>query len=119
MDKTVRTLGERIKELRDEKDLSLREFAKQLGDLSAAFLSDIELGRRYPSDKVLSEMAKVLGTSIDDLRSFDNRAPMSELKKLASANPAYGLALRKMVDMGVSPEEMIKLAERKGKGKSR
>ena len=44
---------------------------------------------------------------------------MSELKKLASKNPAYGLALRRMVDMGVSPEEMIKLAEQKGKGKSR
>lgn len=40
----MKTLGQRIRELRETKDLSLREFAKQLGDLSAAFLSDVELG---------------------------------------------------------------------------
>src|SRR5437588_601706 len=38
----TKTLGERIRELRAEKDLSLREFAKKLGGLSAAFLSEIE-----------------------------------------------------------------------------
>ena len=43
-------LGQRIRELRGKKDLSLRELAKKL-DVSAAFLSDIELGRRYPSEK--------------------------------------------------------------------
>ena len=42
-----KTLGVRIRELRDQRDLSLREFARRLGDVSAAHLSDIELGRRY------------------------------------------------------------------------
>jgi hypothetical protein len=36
----MKTLGDRIGELREQKDLSLREFAKKIGDLSAAFLSE-------------------------------------------------------------------------------
>ena len=55
----MKTLGEKIRELREERDLSLRELAKKL-NLSAAFLSDIELGRRNPSDKVLSDLAKLI-----------------------------------------------------------
>jgi transcriptional regulator with XRE-family HTH domain len=89
----MKTLGERIRELREEHDLSLREFAKKLGGLSAAFLSDIELGRRYPSDKVLVDMARVLKTTVEDLRKYDTRPPVDDLKRLITANPAYGLAL--------------------------
>jgi transcriptional regulator with XRE-family HTH domain len=112
----LKTLGERIRELREEQDLSLREFATKLGGLSAAFLSDIELGRRHPSDKVLADMAKVLGTSVDDLRKHDTRPPVEDLKRLATANPAYGLALRQIVDKKVSPEELMKLAEKERPG---
>ncbi len=108
-----KTLGERIRELRSEKDLSLREFAKKLGGLSAAFLSDIELGRRHPSDKVLADMARTLGTTIEDLRSHDARPPVEELKRKASADPTWGLALRRVVEEQISPEELLKLVERK------
>ena len=43
----MKTLGERIRELREERDLSLRELAGKIG-VSAAFMSDVELNRRYP-----------------------------------------------------------------------
>ena len=109
----MKPLGEYIRELRDKNDLSLREFAAKLGGLSAAFLSDIELGRRYPSDDVLTDMARVLGTSIEDLKSHDTRAPIKELKQLADSNPAYGIALRKVIDSKISPEELINLADSK------
>ncbi len=109
-----KTLGERIRELREAKDLSLREFAVKLG-LSAAFVSDIELGRRYPSNKVLSDMAKILGTSVEELRKYDTRAPVEDLKRLASSNPAYGLAFRTIVDKKIKPEDLLKWAEKKGK----
>src|ERR1035438_875767 len=114
----MKTLGERIRELREERDLSLREFAEKLGGLSAAFISDIELGRRHPSDKVFGDMARILKTTVDDLRKYDTRAPVEDLKRLATANPAYGFALRQIVNKGVSPEELIKLAEKeRGSGK--
>ena len=109
----MKTLGERIRELREEKDLSLREFAKKLGGLSAAFLSDVELGRRHPSEKVLADMARVLGTTVEDLRKHDTRPPVEDIKRLATTNPAFGLAFRKVIDKDVSPEDLIKLAEKK------
>ncbi len=111
----IKTLGQRIRELRDQQDLSLREFAKKLGGLSAAFLSDIELGRRFPSDEVLQKMAPVLDTTIDDLRQYDSRPPVEELKRMAEDNPAYGFAFRKMVERRVSPEEIEKFLEEKFK----
>lgn len=111
----MKTLGQRIRELRDERDISLREFAKRLGGLSAAFLSDVELGRRYPSDKVLADMARVLGTTLEDLRNYDTRPPVEDLKRLTMEDPAFGLAFRKVIDKKVSPDELIKLAEGKAR----
>ena len=108
----VKTLGDRIRELRGSKDLSLREFAAKLGGLSAAFLSDIELGRRHPSDKVLTRMAQVLDTTVEDLKSHDSRAPVDDLKRLTTADPAYGLALRRLIDTNVQPEELMRLADK-------
>jgi len=108
-----KTLGERIRELRELKDLSLREFAKKLGGKSAAFLSDVELGRRHPSDKVLEDMARALGTTVEDLKKYDTRAPMEDLRRLANTNPAYGIALRRVVDEGVSADELTNLANKK------
>ncbi len=94
----LKSLGERIRELREERDLSLREFAAKIGNFSAAFLSDVELGRRHPSEKGLAEMARVLGTPLEDLRKHDTRAPVEDLKRLAAADPVYGLALRQIVE---------------------
>ena len=108
----MKTLGERIRELRERNDLSLREFAKKI-NLSAPFVSDIELGRRFPSDDALEKIAKTLGVSTEELRAYDTRLPISELKKLVQSSPAYGIALRKLTDKKISPEEIIQMAEKK------
>lgn len=42
------TFGLCLRQLREDADISLREMARQL-ELSAAFVSDCELGRRYLS----------------------------------------------------------------------
>ena len=107
----MKTLGEYIRELREKNDFSLREFAKRL-NLSAPFVSDIELGRRYPSENVLEKIAETLGIPPEELRSYDTRIPMSEIKRLAKTNPAYGIALRKLADKKISPEEIIQMAEK-------
>jgi transcriptional regulator with XRE-family HTH domain len=107
----MKTLGERIRELREVKDISLREFGKQIGGLSAAFLSDIELGRRHPSDAVLADMARVLGTKLEDLRKHDSRPPVEEIKRLSALDPAYGVAFRKLVDKDVKVEDLIKFID--------
>lgn len=104
----MKILGQRIRELREAKDFSLREFAKKLGGLSAAFLSDVELGRRHPSEAVLADMARILETTVEDLKQYDNRPPVDELKRLSSMNPAFGFAFRKLVDKDVNPEKLMK-----------
>ena len=106
----MKTLGQRIRELREERDLSLREFAKQLGGLSAAFLSDIELGRRHPSESVLQLMARALGTTADDLRTYDTRPPIEDLRRMATADPRFGLAFRLVRDKQISADDLIALA---------
>jgi transcriptional regulator with XRE-family HTH domain len=111
----MKSLGEYIREQRQRKDMSLRDFAKKLGGLSPAFISDIELGRRYPSDRVLENMAHILEVTLEDLRKYDSRAPVENLKKLAEQEPAFGAAFRTIVDKQISPEDLLKLAEGKPK----
>jgi transcriptional regulator with XRE-family HTH domain len=112
------SLGEQIKEARLKLDLSLRELAKRT-DISAPFLSDIELGRRFPSEEVLRALSKELGVPSEELARLDARSPLSELKRMAQDNPSWALAFRKMAEQGkdgkLTPEEMIKrLTNKKG-----
>ena len=102
----MKTLGERIRELREEQDLSLRELAGKIG-VSAAFMSDVELNRRYPSDKHLREIARHLRIALADLRQHDTRPPVREVRKAALADPRYGFAFRQMIDKRVSAEEIL------------
>lgn len=114
-----KTLGQRIRELREKQDLSLRAFAKKLGGLSAPFLSDVELGRRYPSDKVLANMASVLGTTVQDLQKFDSRPPIEDIKRLSYEDPAFGFALRALIKTNVSPDDLLELAKKRGNWRER
>lgn len=111
----MKSLGERIRELRDERDLSLRELCKAAGDISPAFLSDIELGRRHPSEQVLKDIAKALKTDFNELKQHDTRPAVEEMKRRALSNPTMGFAFRRMLDADVSPEELLKLANDKEK----
>ena len=111
----MKSLGERIRELRDEKDLSLRELCKKAGDISPAFLSDIELGRRHPSDQVLRDIAKALGTDFDKLKAFDLRPAVEEMKRRAMQDPKMGFAFRRILDENVSSDDLLKLADEKSR----
>jgi len=103
-------LGERIRELREERDVSLRELAKKLG-WSAPFLSDVELGRRYPSEKNLKELADLLETSLVALKAHDTRAPIEEIKRLSAEDPRYAMAFRTMINRNLSAEDLLRFAE--------
>src|SRR5262245_59673481 len=107
------TLGQYIRSRRDEIDLSLREFARQI-KRSPAFVSDIELGRRYPSEGVLKDIARVLHESVEKLKSYDSRPPVEEIKKAAEQNPMFAFALRKIIDKDIKPEELMKFADKRG-----
>lgn len=104
----MKTFGQRIRELREARDLSLREFATKL-DLSPAFLSDVELGRRYPSEEVLLKIAKALGVAVEDLKTYDPRPPFEDLKRISEKDPAFAVALRKIKKLNATElENLIK-----------
>ncbi len=110
------TLGQKIHELRDKADLSLRELALKMG-VSAPFLSDIELGRRFPSEEVLAKLAVVLRIPIDDLKQYDVREPIADFRRLLDTNPKLGFAFRTVVDGFKSGEltadDLIKMRDKK------
>src|SRR6266498_1178758 len=111
------TLGERIRELREALDLSLRELARAV-DVSAAFMSDVELGRRFPTDALLAKIARKLQTTAEELKKYDRRPPLNDIKRLASTDPVYGMAMRRIVERideeGLTPEQLLKLVKGRG-----
>jgi transcriptional regulator with XRE-family HTH domain len=107
-----KSLGDRIRELRNKKDISLREFAKKL-EHSAAHISDIELGRRHPSESLLEKIAALLGEPLEKLRAYDSRVPIEELKKLTELEPAFGFALRKLAHKKISADDILRFASKK------
>lgn len=54
------SFGERVTYLRKKKDLRGCQLAKRL-KLSAAFVSQVENGKKYPSTAVLKELKEILG----------------------------------------------------------
>lgn len=55
-----------IKKEREENNLSLEEFAEQAG-LPVALISDIELGKKEPSAKILNKITAILDISEEEL----------------------------------------------------
>jgi transcriptional regulator with XRE-family HTH domain len=94
-------MGQRLRELREQAGLSLREVAKAAG-VSAPFLSDVELGRRFPTNETLALIAQKLRTSANDLKKHDHRSALVDLKRLAEGSPSLAAAVRVLVDQVTS-----------------
>ena len=58
------TIGEKIKKIREDKNLSLRDFAKKLG-VSHPIVSRWEDNLTVPNAKYVAKMSKVFGVSSD------------------------------------------------------
>jgi hypothetical protein len=87
------SLGQRIRELRDKADLSLRGLAK---------------------------LAGALEVSPDELKQYDTRAPIADLKRLIDLDPKLGFAFRTVVakekNGELTAEDIIvKLSKRKSR----
>lgn len=116
-------LGARIRELRQAARMSLRDLGDKLKEpgnpnpVSAAYLSDLENGRRFPSDEMFGKLAAALDTTEDELRSHDQRAAGRDLEDLVEMNPQYAFAFRQMIDdvkeSGIPPEEVATAFKRK------
>jgi transcriptional regulator with XRE-family HTH domain len=105
-----RTLGERIKELRQAASLSLRQLAEKV-KVTPPFISDVELGRRYPSEGVLATLAAALGADLEELKKLDTRDSVPLVKRMVEADPRWGMAFRTVAEGGrtgrLTPEQVI------------
>lgn len=113
----MKSLGDRLRELREQDDLSLRELAKKIENVTAAHLSDIEFGRRHPSDDLLAKLAGFFRVPLDELRALDSRPPVEDMKRLVHTNPEFGFAFRKLVDEAaekrLSPDDILTFVRKK------
>ncbi|MDO8886686.1 helix-turn-helix transcriptional regulator [Candidatus Oleimmundimicrobium sp.] len=111
-----KTLRFFLKKQREKKGLSIRALAKY-SDVSDSFLSQIELGKRFPSAKVLRKLARPLGVKEEILMREAGYLP--EMVREESAK--YGV---ECVDVSKLSEEdkrlvrdMIVRLEEKREGK--
>lgn len=71
---------ERLRELRNEKKLSLRELADEL-DMSFVTIGQYETGKRQPDNDTLVKLATYFSVSTDYLLGRTNNRDMAEVKE--------------------------------------
>jgi transcriptional regulator with XRE-family HTH domain len=83
------TFGERVRELRKGKNLTLRELAAKL-KVNFTYLSKIENQKlsfgEYPSEDLIRKIAKVLGAEEDELLLLAQKIP-EDIKKRVIERP--------------------------------
>ena len=68
----------------------------------------------------MAKLASALNVSLEDLKQYDNREPMADLKRLMDSNPKLGFAFRTVVEKvkngELTAEDIIvKLSKRKSR----
>jgi transcriptional regulator with XRE-family HTH domain len=90
------SLGGRIRDRRQELQLTVRGFARQIG-VQPPFVTDIEADRRRPSPEVLARIAEVLDLSLGELEALDPRIT-PEVKEWMNEEPRVSSLLRRLRD---------------------
>lgn len=122
MNENEQVFGKFIEERRKSLGITLRGFAAEL-DIAPAYMSDIEKGRRYPPDKKLDDIARILkleGTEKDKLLDL---AALTRVNTVSPDLPEYimdkdlaRVALRRAKAGNLSDEgwqEVIELINKK------
>ena len=80
--------GKYVEEKRKELGFTLRGFAAEL-EIAPAYMSDIEKGRRYPPDKKMDDIARVLNLSGEDKEHLLDLAAKAKTKAVSADLPEY------------------------------
>lgn len=110
--------GEFVKVKRQEREISLRRLADELG-IVPAYMSDIEKGRRYPPDKEkIYKIAEVLKLNEEDTNTLFDYAALSRDNGVSPDLSDYVMgvsnlraALRKARDINAGEDDWQKIID--------
>lgn len=66
-DRTIRKFGEKLRSLRLQRRLTLKDLARKLGYSAHGYLSEIESGKKKPTVDLVLKVADFFGVTIDQL----------------------------------------------------
>ena len=98
-------LGLKLKQLRQEKHLSLNELAAK-SSLSVSYLNEIEKGKKYPKAEKIAQLAQALSVNYDELISLKLTKNLTPIAELIDSNilemlplDHYGIDLNKFISL--------------------
>lgn len=109
-------LGKALKQLRKERNLSLRDVAEPIG-IVASQLMTLESGTNVPSPKVYNELVKLLKPSASQRKSWDKLyselrgTPPPDVCEIVMATEGMNEALRLLDGISLTPEQLQELKE--------
>lgn len=98
-------LGVKLRALRQERGLGLKELAKKAG-ISVSYLSEIEQGKKYPKPDKLVDLAVALGIPYDDLVSLRVDKGLGAVKEVIESPLLRGFPFELF---GVDAEDVVRL----------
>lgn len=63
----MQRFGEKLYVLRERQGLGVRELARAIGYSTHSYISEVESGKKLPSRKLISEVARFFEVSYDEL----------------------------------------------------
>ncbi|WP_234117167.1 helix-turn-helix domain-containing protein [Clostridium hydrogenum] len=79
-------VGEKIRTIREEANLSQKQFGKKLG-VNEGFVKEIEEGRKVINDSLISRIKKVFGKDINDINMIADNEDKDEKPRVLSYEP--------------------------------
>jgi len=105
-------LGDRIRRLRRQRQLGLRQTAARIG-ISAAYLSRIETdrGQSPPAERVIRTLASVLADDFDQLMQLAGRVS-TDVERYITADPGMAGFLRRARRFNLTADDLMRLLDR-------
>lgn len=99
-------LGDKIKQLRENKNLGLNETAELVG-ISGSYLSNIESGKKKnPSMQVLSKIAVVLDVQVEDFFK-ESDTENSNTSEVTTSSPLH-LTIKEQENLDEEAQEIVR-----------
>lgn len=102
-------IGPKLRELRQQRDLTQAQLAAQLG-VSASYVNLVEHNQRSASVKFLVKLSEKFGLEMLELTNSDNSNQLSDLRRM-SQDPAFGDAKPDVEELRAALDHSPKLVE--------